>query len=543
MSSTIEPETTTVDDVTWRPTRGGTVVTVLLTAILTALVAVSLDLTLALGAAWVTALSLGGAIWFATTFRWNLVGRFLAGLLVSLFGFGTTIAVLYTGVTLSGSLFPQPTAAQSAAAILAMVAQLAVVFGVTIAVVGAVSSVGGLIDRSTLQSVWGVTIQAAVPLLVGAVGLATIAIVGRVQLQSLNQTVESTIRSGISEAVSMLLSPATSHPSLTSLAGLVLVTMWLLNTVIRTLPFAELLGSDRVQPLYSVQAATGYILFGSTLGILVGLCTDYFLPAAMIRQELSPSAYRLLVQATAFEPVRVVLFGLSVVCVLLIVVTTTVKWVATRSPGNATTRFAPVGSGVVIGGVALLLHSQLVWRVQAFVVQNLPGTVSGTYQRLSESVIHYYGTLTLTLGVFSVLLVVAAAVILLLRISIWTQVVPNTTTGPALTGAGLFLATAFAGTQSLPPALIFVGILGSFVAWDAGRFAWTLGREIGRHAPTQKVEAVHLSGTILVGGIATVLATTTLTYATEVTIINPTSVQAAAVGVAGSLFLLVFASR
>ncbi|WP_232700650.1 DUF7519 family protein [Halobacterium wangiae] len=505
--------------------------------------AVSLDLTLALGSAWVTALSLGGAIWFATTLRWKLVGRFIAGLLVGLFGLGTTVALIYTGVTLAGSLFPQPTAAQSATAILAMAAQLFVVFGVTIAVVGAVSTVGGLIDRSALQFLWGVTLQSAVPSSVGAAVLTAVAIVGKVQLQSLNQTVESTVRTGIHEAVSMLLSPATSHPNLTSLAGLVLVTMWLLNRVIRTLPLAELLGPHRVEPLQTAQQSISYVLFASAVGILVGLCTDYLIPGATIRQELSPSAYRLLVDVTAFEAIRVVLLGLSVLGLLLIIVTTTVKWVATTSPGNATTRFAPLGSGVAIGGIALVLHGQLVWSAQDFVARNLPRTVSGTYQRLSEGVIQYYGTLTLTLAVFALLLVVAASVVLLLRVSIWTRIIPNTTTGPALAGSGLFLATAFGGTQSLPPTFVFVGILGSFVVWDAGRFAWTLGREIGRQAPTHKVEAVHVSGTLLVGGIAAVLATTTLTYATEVTIINPSTVQVAAVGVAGSLFLLVFASR
>lgn len=543
MSSSIEPETTTVNDATWRPTRAGTAVTGLLTMVLTALVAVALDLIFALGAAVMTAVSLGGAIWFATRFRWKLVGRFFAGVLISLFGLGTTLGLLYTGVTLSGTLFPQPTIAQSATAILTMVAQLAVVFGVTIAVIGAVSCTSGLLDRSTLQTVWGIAVQTATPLFLGAVGLAAFAVVGKVQLQSLNQTVESTVRTGIQEGVSLLLAPTSSHPSLTSLAGLLLITVWLLNTAIRTLPLAELLGADRTEPLHAVQTLTARVLAASALGIPVGLCTDYLLPAEIIRQKVSPSAYRLLVEVTAFEPIRGGLLGLSVVSLLLILVTITLKWVATRSPGNATTRFAPIGSGFILGGLALVLHSQLVWRVQDFIIENLPRTVTGRYQRLSESVIQYYGTLTVTIVAFLLFLLVAVGVILMLRTSIWMRIIPNTTTGPALAGAGLFLATAFGGTQSLQPALIFVGILGSFVAWDAGRFAWILGQEVGRHAPTYKVEAVHLSGTILVGGIAILLAAMTLSYATEITVINPATVQATAVGVAGSLFMLVFATR
>jgi hypothetical protein len=530
-------------DSAWRPTRTATAVTVLVTAAMTALVATLLDIVVALGFAWLSAISLGGAAWFATRFRWQLIGTYLAGLLLAPLGLGVTVGLAYTGLTLAGSLFPQPTTAQSAAAILSMLAQLFVVAGVTVAVIGAVGTAVDVLSQSSLGSVWSVGYRTASVPLLAAGGLAASAVLGNVELASLNQTVAQTVQSTLDTTTSVVLSPGASSPHLTSLSGLLVIAALGVNRALDVLPLTELLGPQRASMIRTLRRHTLRAAYLGIIGVLVGVCTDFLIPVRVFRTELGPTAYQTLGSATVLTPVRMAFVVATGVSLAAIIVSWLLKRIAASSPSTATTDVGSLASGITIAAAALPLHNEVVWRVQSFIVTNLPDTMTGTYQRLSESVIAYYGTLTLALAGTAAVAVITVCLIVVLRMGVWLRMLPKQATGPALAGTGLFIATAFAGTQSLPPLVFLAGILASFLAWDAGRFGRTLGTEIGRRAHTRNAEATHLSATLIIGVAAVALALLVLNQATELTAINPTSVQAATAGIAGSLFLLVFAAR
>lgn len=65
-------------------------------------------------------------------------------------------------------------------------------------------------------------------------------------------------------------------------------------------------------------------------------------------------------------------------------------------------------------------------------------------------------------------------------------------------GAGLFRLVA--------PQTLLVATAGAVVVWDAGDRAISLGEQLGRVARTRRLEAVRISGTLLVGAVAVVLA-------------------------------------
>lgn len=79
---------------------------------------------------------------------------------------------------------------------------------------------------------------------------------------------------------------------------------------------------------------------------------------------------------------------------------------------------------------------------------------------------------------------------------------PGWTTKPATVGTGLvFTAVLLAGvTHAAGRVPLLVGTVGAVAAWDAARYAATLGRQVGRTATTYTAEAVHTTATVLVGG-------------------------------------------
>ena len=75
-------------------------------------------------------------------------------------------------------------------------------------------------------------------------------------------------------------------------------------------------------------------------------------------------------------------------------------------------------------------------------------------------------------------------------------------------GAGLvFIAVLGAGLFRLvAPGTLLIATAGVVVVWDAGDRAISLGEQLGRVARTRRLEAVRAGGTLLVGGVAVVLA-------------------------------------
>jgi len=74
------------------------------------------------------------------------------------------------------------------------------------------------------------------------------------------------------------------------------------------------------------------------------------------------------------------------------------------------------------------------------------------------------------------------------------------------TGAAtLFLGVLAAGVQGAPIPALLVGAVATVVAFDSAGTAIDLGAQLGRGAPTRRLELVHAGGTTLVGALTAVV--------------------------------------
>ncbi len=71
---------------------------------------------------------------------------------------------------------------------------------------------------------------------------------------------------------------------------------------------------------------------------------------------------------------------------------------------------------------------------------------------------------------------------------------------------GIFAAALFAGNLGAPTDATLLGVIGAVLAWDAGGFSMGLSAQLGRDAPTGRVELVHVTASAVVGAITIALA-------------------------------------
>lgn len=66
----------------------------------------------------------------------------------------------------------------------------------------------------------------------------------------------------------------------------------------------------------------------------------------------------------------------------------------------------------------------------------------------------------------------------------------------------LFIGVLFAGLRGAPELLLLLSGVGAVLAWDSACTAIGLGAQLGRQAPTRRVELAHVTATGVVGGVA-----------------------------------------
>lgn len=69
-------------------------------------------------------------------------------------------------------------------------------------------------------------------------------------------------------------------------------------------------------------------------------------------------------------------------------------------------------------------------------------------------------------------------------------------------GGLLFVGALAGGLSGAGSEALLVCAVGAAVAWDAGDFAVEVGRQLGRDAPTRRLELVHAGFSLLVGTLA-----------------------------------------
>jgi hypothetical protein len=201
-----------------------------------------------------------------------------------------------------------------------------------------------------------------------------------------------------------------------------------------------------------------------------------------------------------------------------------------------------LGGGVVTAG-GLAVAGPVYTAAFEGVATRLPSAFEETFRRLVGSVGRFYGEGTVVLALVTALVVLTTGLVVLAALALLLGYLSTETGGYAMGAAGLFLAAAFSATLGAPDLLVFGGLVAALLVWDAGEFATTLGREVGRHAPTARAELVHLGGTAVVGvvGVGAALALRGVLADWSVSQ-SPASVVAL-LGVLAGLVLLVAALR
>ncbi|MEE6208880.1 hypothetical protein U3A55_01730 [Salarchaeum sp. III] len=534
--------TRTLTDTTWRPTRLGTAVVLLGTLAVSIALARPLGLEPSIALAWTAAVPFALGLWLVDRERWRPAARFLAGVAVLPLGVGVAVGAVYAAVTLFGSLFPQPTAAQVAEATLVVLGRLAVVVGLTAAALGATVSVGDLADRDSLRRFSKVAARAAFVGMVAAGVLGALAVVGRTELGGRQGSVGNAVGNAMDTLTGALLTPGTGTPHLFSFAALLVLASLAVAGALRSLPIAELL--DAPDAVTAARRALYQLaLFGLVL-LAAGTLTRFAMSPMRLRRVLPIAAYDSLRTVTTLGALRTLLVAAAVVGLAGALLGWLFRRLARASAGSAAVRNAPTAAAGALVAGAFAVHGPLVDELRAFVLANVPYTVAGTVREQSGAVLDYYGTFTVAVVLLAVVLVAATMTLVAARIGVGLRVLPVDTFGPALAAAGLFVAAAFAGTtDAVTPVRFLACVVAALVVWDAGEYATQLGDEIGRHVSTAGVEGVHLVGTLLVGVAAAALAVGVANYGTAMSFANPNALPVAVVGSGVALLALVFALK
>lgn len=66
---------------------------------------------------------------------------------------------------------------------------------------------------------------------------------------------------------------------------------------------------------------------------------------------------------------------------------------------------------------------------------------------------------------------------------------------------GLFVAAVVSGIQGAPAGAVLPSVTATVLAWDTGTTAISLGRQLGRDAPTVRLESMHIGASAGVGAL------------------------------------------
>ncbi|MDY6817669.1 MAG: hypothetical protein SVG88_03325 [Halobacteriales archaeon] len=86
---------------------------------------------------------------------------------------------------------------------------------------------------------------------------------------------------------------------------------------------------------------------------------------------------------------------------------------------------------------------------------------------------------------------------------------------PVSIGAFLLLAgVLLAGLSGQSPGPLVLGMITTVIAWDVGEHAITVGEQLGRNAPTTRLELTHAIGTAVAGILTAGIGVTIFRFAT-----------------------------
>jgi len=168
---------------------------------------------------------------------------------------------------------------------------------------------------------------------------------------------------------------------------------------------------------------------------------------------------------------------------------------ATGDHRESLQRVAPtVGGGLLAAAVGVLFAGRVVAAARNAAPEPARPVLDNAVELAGEPTLALVALVVPLLGLAGLL--VAFAVLGSLR------VVPQRATPAAVAAAGLVIAGAAAGVRAASPGFVFGLVAAGMVVWDVGEHGVGLAAELGRRAPTARVELVHVTASVAVGALA-----------------------------------------
>ena len=493
---------------TWKPTRVSRRLAVLVSGSVIGLLGWQLPETrvpIVVGA--IGALCLAVGLWLVGD---DQLPNLLASLLTVPIGVGLTGGVLVVTVVLLGGIFPVAEPALLSFGTLVVASYVGVVVGSTLAVLGLLLGSRNVVDAEALRRYSNLTfVTGIVP---GAIGLtlATSAL-----LVGDGGPIEFVLDLW-SGGMSALLTADGGGTHVGTFLMAVFLAALGVKFALSTLPVGEFLddgsGGDYTDRLGAIQQTlTVGIVVAGAVGA-VALFLELVLPSGAIELLPGGSLVDTIEVVTTSSTLRTVLVVLAISTFFAAIAGNSLRQYAQVTSSQRNRRVIALVAGGAISLVAIVLAPQLYWMIVDAVFQRLPEIIAPNFQEGSTRIATTYGEATAIVLLSAVMIGATGFVLSGLRIGLHFGYLSGESTGYSLASAGLFIGVLFAGTLGTPPWLIFLGIVGSIVVWDVGRFGTTLGREIGDGNATNSVEIVHVFGTVLVGLVGFLIALGTIRF-------------------------------
>jgi len=498
-----------------------------------------LSLFVALGDALVFAVSL----WLVERERYRVLGYATAGLLALFAGTGFVLATGYASLQLLAALFPvtEPSMVQTRG--LRVASAMMVVFGGTVALVGAFSTVGNVLRADTAWDHARLAVKTfVVPLLVATLMLAS-TVLGHVEEEGAAPVLEP-LFDGVDAGFDALLSPAPGRAHLFVFCALLFATALALREAVDALPVAELATNhddDLAASAETVRRAADRTALAAGAVLPLSLAEFAVEPTAL-EGPLTPPVYGLLAAVTGAGVLRAVLAVTLVASLVAVAGTWALRRLTQTDTGDVAVQLMPFvgGAGVVV--LVAATHGTALDLAIEFVADRLPGSFATEFTRQSDAVVDFYGSLAVTLAVAALMVGLTALLSLVLTVVTSVGMVPGDTAAPALAAGGVFLAAAFAAGAGVGAPVVLAGLVASFVVWDAGEYGTVLRRETGRNDREGGPESAHLGASVGVGVLGALVALAVYEYAPAPSA-SAETLPFALVAVVAGLFLLVAALR
>ncbi|UPV99714.1 hypothetical protein M0R88_14485 [Halorussus gelatinilyticus] len=446
------------------------------------------------------AVCLAAALWLLTWNEWRVPATLAASLLLVPAGAGIAAGVGYESLVAFALAFPASSPTRVVGESLRILGVMAVLVGSTVAVSGAAASVRGVATSWTVSKLLDTVIRVTIL----PMGLS-LALGGHALLTNFDVGLAGMVGDAVRTATDWVLAPSGDGTHLLSFGLLAAAAAFAGYRMLRDLPTEELageatVGDVRVADLAaSLQLGFSRLVAISALVLPLAFLAETTVPDRTVEEALPGLVWTLLVALTGSAALRSLLWWVVLVAAALVAVAALVRRSSRASTAELLVGYAPFLAGATVVAGVRVLHRPLLDALVGFVAGRLDAPLAGQFRTLSEGVVTFYGGETVVLGLTSTVLLLAVGGVFALRIAFALGFVTDRVAGPALAGGGLFVAAAFVGTVSAPTWLVFGSLVAALVVWDAGEFATTLGAEVGRRAPTRRVELLHGLGALAVG--------------------------------------------